>query len=89
MPSLGGGCQENQEKTSVADPDPGYEAFLTMDPGSGIGFFLDPGFQTHIFDSLMTNFWVKRTRIVSVLAKKKFFTFSKIKSFTICGFKKW
>ncbi len=39
--------------------DPGSGAFLTLDPGSGIGF-PDPGFQTHIFDSLMTNFWVKR-----------------------------
>jgi hypothetical protein len=30
---------------SVADPDPGSGAFLTLDPdpGSGIGFFPDPG----------------------------------------------
>jgi hypothetical protein len=30
--------------TSVADPDPGSGAFLTLDldPGSGIGFFPDP-----------------------------------------------
>ncbi len=30
---------------SVADPDPGSDAFLTLDPdpGSGIGFFPDPG----------------------------------------------
>ena len=29
---------------SVADPDPGSGAFLTLDPdpGSGIGFFPDP-----------------------------------------------
>jgi hypothetical protein len=29
------------------------------DPGSGIGFFPDPGSQTHIFESLVTIFWVK------------------------------
>jgi hypothetical protein len=36
---------------SVADPDPGSGAFLTLDPdlGSGIGFFPDPGSQPHIF----------------------------------------
>ncbi len=32
--------------SSVADPDPGSGAFLTLDPGSGIGFFRipDPNF---------------------------------------------
>jgi hypothetical protein len=48
---------------SVADPDPGFGAFLT--PGSGIRnrFFpdpgpriSDPGSQTHIFESLVTFF---------------------------------
>jgi hypothetical protein len=41
--------------------------------------------QTHILnlESLMTNLWAKITTIVSVLAKKKFFTCSKIKLFTI------
>jgi hypothetical protein len=41
-------------------------AFLTLDPGSGIGFFRirnrflsNPGSQTHIFDSLTTNFGQK------------------------------
>ncbi len=36
---------------SVADPDPGSGAFLSLDPdpGSGIGFFPDPGSQPHIF----------------------------------------
>jgi hypothetical protein len=31
--------------------DPGFAAFLTLgpDPGSGIGFFPDPGSQPHIF----------------------------------------
>ncbi len=51
---------------SVADPDPESGAFLN--PGSGIGFFRipdlgswisDPGSQTHIFESLVTIFWVK------------------------------
>jgi hypothetical protein len=38
--------------------DPGSGAFLTLDPGSGIGFFSipDPGSQTHIFHGLMANF---------------------------------
>jgi hypothetical protein len=37
---------------SVTDPDPGSDAFLT--PGSGIGFFPDPGTRipNHIFESL-------------------------------------
>ncbi len=64
-------------KTSVADPDLGSGAFLTLDPWSWIGFFRirisDPESQTHIFDSLMTNLWVKSTIILSVLAKKSFF----------------
>ncbi len=49
---------------SVADPDPGSGAFLT--PGSGIRnrFFPDPGSQTHIFESLMTIFWVKSSIIL-------------------------
>ncbi len=36
-------------RISVAHPDPGSRAFLTLDPGSGIGFFPDPGSQTHIY----------------------------------------
>ncbi len=28
--------------SSVADPDPGSDAFLTLDPGSRIGFFRIP-----------------------------------------------
>ena len=45
--------------TSVADPDLGSGAFLT--PGSGIrnGFSPEPGSQTHIFEILVTTFWVK------------------------------
>ncbi len=38
--------------------------------GSGAFLTLDPGYLTHIFDSLMTNYWVKSTIILSVLAKK-------------------
>jgi hypothetical protein len=59
-----------------------------FDPGSGI-VFSDPdlgsGSQTHIFDSFMTNFsfWVKNTVILNDIAKKKSFTCSKIKLFTI------
>jgi hypothetical protein len=47
---------------SVADPGSG--AFLT--PGSGIRdrFFPDPGFQIHIFESLVTIFWVKNSIIL-------------------------
>jgi hypothetical protein len=60
-------------KTSVADPDPGSGVFLTPGPGSGIrkGFFPDPGYripgpgsQTHIFESLVTIFWVKSSIIL-------------------------
>jgi hypothetical protein len=49
---------------SVADPDPGYGAFLT--PGSRIRnwFFPDPGSQTYIFESLVTIFWVKSAIIL-------------------------
>jgi hypothetical protein len=48
--------------SSVTDPDPGSGAFLTLNPGSGIGFFPDPGSrypgsQTYIFDSFVTKFW--------------------------------
>ncbi len=59
-------------KSSVADPVPGSGAFLTLDPGYGVGFFRipDPGSKTHIFYSLITNFWVKSTIILSALAKK-------------------
>jgi hypothetical protein len=46
-------------------------AFLTpgsgiWDPGSGIGFFRIPdlGSQTHIFESLVTTFWIKSSIIL-------------------------
>jgi hypothetical protein len=44
-------CTAFTLKISVADPDPGSGAFLTLDldPGSGIGFFPDPRSQPHIF----------------------------------------
>ncbi len=45
---------------SVANPDPGSGAYLT--PGSGIRnrFFLDPGSQIHICESLLTIFLGKK-----------------------------
>ncbi len=48
---------------SVADPEPGSGVFLT--PGSGIRnrLFPDPGSQPHIFESLVTIFWVKSSII--------------------------
>ncbi len=51
-------------KGSVADPGSG--AFLTPGPGSGIGLFRIPdlGSQTHIFYSLVTNFWVQSSIIL-------------------------
>ncbi len=58
-------CSKSYAKfCSVADPDPGSRAFLT--PGSGIRnrFFPDPGSQTHIFESLVTIFWVKSSIIL-------------------------
>jgi hypothetical protein len=36
-------CTRYSIYTSVADPDPGSGAFLTLDPCSGIGLFLDLG----------------------------------------------
>jgi hypothetical protein len=64
---------------SVADPDPGSGAFLT--PGSGIGFFRIPnlGSQTHIFEGLVTIFWVKTSIILGKLGQIFFFSISKIK----------
>jgi hypothetical protein len=52
------------QNSSFADPDPGSGAFLT--PGSGIRnrFIPDPGSQTHIFESLVTTFWVKSSIIL-------------------------
>jgi hypothetical protein len=39
---------------SVADPDPGSDAFLTPESGIRDRFFPDPGSRTHIFESLVT-----------------------------------
>ncbi len=50
--------------------DAGSVLFLTLDPGSGIGFSGSRIPNPIIFDSLMTNFWVKGTTILIVLAKK-------------------
>ncbi len=48
----------------IRDPGPFWP--LDPDPGSGIGFFRipDPRSQTHIFESLTTNFWVKSSIIL-------------------------
>ncbi len=80
--------------SSVADPDPGSGAFLTLDPGYR-KFFLIPDLGSRIpnpiFFIACDIFWVKSTVILSVLAKKITFTCSKIKLFTIydiCGYKK-
>ncbi len=71
--------QSDALTTSVADQDPGSGAFFT--PGSGIRnrFFPDPGSQTHIFESLVTIFWVKSSIILWKLAKIFFFRLPKIK----------
>jgi hypothetical protein len=47
---------------------------LTLDPGSRIGFFQIPnlGSETHNFDNLMTNFWVKSTLILECFGAKYF-----------------
>jgi hypothetical protein len=57
-------CSMPLVKDSVADVNPGSGAFLT--PGSGIRnrFFSDPGSQTHIFERLVTLFWVKSSLIL-------------------------
>jgi hypothetical protein len=49
---------------TVADPDSGSDAFLTPVPGSGIGFSWIPAPQTHIFESLVTIFWIKSSIIL-------------------------
>ncbi len=41
----------------VSVADPGSGAFLNRGQGSGIGFFPDPGSQTHIFLKLNGNFF--------------------------------
>ncbi len=72
--------------------DPGSGAFLT--PGSGIGirnrFFPDPGsripdpgFQNHIFESLMTIFCIKSSIILWKLAHIFFFSNSNTKWFSV------
>ncbi len=45
-----------------------------LDPGSGMGLFRisDPGSQTHIFESLVTTFWVKSSIILLNLAQNIF-----------------
>jgi hypothetical protein len=78
--------EKHKFNSSVADPDPGSGAFLT--PGSRIRnrFFpeagsriSDPGSQTHIFEGLVTIFWVKTSIILGKLGQIFFFSISKIK----------
>ncbi len=64
---------------SVADPDAGSGTFWT--PGSGIRnrFFSgsrisDPGSQTHIFQSIVTIFWVKTLILLWKLVQNFFFS---------------
>ncbi len=46
-------------------------------------FFQDPGSQTHIFESLVTIFWVKSFIILWKLAQIFFFSISKLKKFSL------
>ncbi len=41
---------------------------LDLDPGSGIGFFRIPDHKPHLFESLVTNFWVKSSIFLWKLA---------------------
>ncbi len=72
----------------IRDPDWGLFDHWIRDPGSGIGLFRipdprsripDPGSQTHIFESLVTTFWVKSSIILWNLAQIFFLSSSKIK----------
>jgi hypothetical protein len=67
--------------------DPGSGAW-PLDPGSGIGFFRIPdlGSQTHIFESLMTIFWVESSLILCKLVQIFFFTSWKLMQFSILWF---
>jgi hypothetical protein len=55
-----------QVEASVADPDPGSDAFLTLYPGSGMGKKSRSGsgmnIPNHISDSLKTIIWVKKLK---------------------------
>ncbi len=66
----------------IRDPVP----FWPLDPGPGIGFFRipDPGSQIHIFESLLTIFWVKSSIILWKLAQIFFFSISKLKNVQFC-----
>jgi len=52
--------------SNVAYPDPGSVVFLTPGPGIRNRFFPDPGFQTHIFESLVTIFGVKSSSSLKI-----------------------
>ncbi len=59
----------------IRDPVP----FWPLDPGSGMGFFPDPGSRDHILKSFLTIFWVKSSIILWKLAQILFFSTSKLK----------
>jgi hypothetical protein len=65
---------------SVADPDPGSGAFLTL--GSGISFFPDPGFwitdPTHIYESLVISVSIDSNIFLSLFKKLDNFLFCEI-----------
>ncbi len=63
--------------------------FWPLDPRSGIRN--DPGSQTHIFESLVTTFWVKSSIILWNLAQIFSWAVQNLNNFTfceICGYKK-
>ncbi len=55
----------------------GSEIRCILDPWIRDGFFPDPGSQTHIFESLVTIFWVQSSIILWKLAQIFFFSISK------------
>ncbi len=64
------------DQSSVADPDAGSGAFLSLDPGLGISFFWIPD-PIHISNSLLKIFWVKNTSILCQLTQIFLYTCSK------------
>ncbi len=58
--------------SSVADPESGILCLFYLASGIGNRVSLDPGSQTHIFESLVTIFWVKSSIILWKLARSFF-----------------
>jgi hypothetical protein len=75
-----GSVQNIIHRCHVADPDPGSGAFLSPGPGIRNRFSLDPGYQTHIFQSFAIIFRIKSSIILCELAYIFFFTFFKKKN---------